>query len=71
MNRCLVETVGMQTRIRARAEIERGCWCLLFVIVVTVVPAAAQVDQAHPYGSGNASRCGRLPAGAPFGHRPR
>jgi hypothetical protein len=47
MNRCLVETVGMQTRIRARAEIERGCWCLLFVIVVTVVPAAAQVDQAR------------------------
>jgi hypothetical protein len=23
----------------------RGCWCLLFVVVIAVGPAAAQVDQ--------------------------
>ena len=47
MNRRFVETVGVQTRTRGkRAAVEQGCWCLLFV-VVAVVPAAAQVDQAR------------------------
>jgi hypothetical protein len=37
----------MQTRVRGKGvEMERGCWCLLFVLV-GVVPAAAQVDQAR------------------------
>jgi hypothetical protein len=37
----------MQTRVRGKgAEMDRGCWCLLFVLV-GVVPAAAQVDQAR------------------------
>src|SRR6476659_3834419 len=44
MNRRLVKMVRRQTRLGG--DMTRGCWCLLFLVVVGVVPAAGQVDQA-------------------------